>query len=258
MFERIPRLKAVLDDQKHERHRRLIGLAVEHQRPVVRMIRDGFPEPTRTEVIEFNVRKQVGRRVTLTASATIAGEGYAERENITGNFDSNPFSRFNYAKHLLILPERPGFCITDFAQELGTALDSLKPDEVRAAKLPAAFDPETNKLFFSHFTMRANSSLNMAILLKGARQLMREHCLFEAVKSAMECASDAAQSKAREAGIDIASITSASDGQVSYVQGGCRRTLNLERSLRETLEKTYTKYLNPVAERIAFAFSPEL
>ncbi len=247
MFERIPRLRAVLEEKKHDHHRRLIELAVQHQLPVVRMIRDGFPEPTRSEVIELETRKQ--------------GLASAALSNVAVNVDGDPVSRFMYGKHLLELPAKPAFDMLAFAREFGTAYDSMPREELLAANPPSPAFTQHNGVFISLFTLKCVSRLAMGMLLRGAAPLMQDYFTLQAMQKLRDGNGDgraAIESELRGAGIDTASISHGADGTASFSQKGCRRTLNLDRRVGDALDGIYSRYLNPVAKRVAFAFSPEI
>ena len=120
MFERVPKLKAILDDPKNSHHRRFIERGIAHQRPMVIAIRDGFTESLMREVTEHEVRKQ--------------GEIFAT--SISMNISSNAYARFVYAKYKLVLPDKPAMDLIEFAIELGKAVDSLSMGDFRAASFP--------------------------------------------------------------------------------------------------------------------------
>jgi len=243
MFERVPKLKAVLEDPKNLQHRQFIERGIVHQRPMVIAIRDGFKEPLLSEVREHEIRKQ-GKRWAKPITEMLSGNaGY----------------RFAYAKYKLVLPEKPAMDMIEFAIELGNAVDSLSTGDFKTASFPADFSPEKDVFFLNHFSMKGDKRVSMSFLTTSAHKLRRQFFLCRNLQVLRDTPADGTTKQWVEAeGINHASLTYSADGTVFFSQKGCKRTMNLPVQSAWALSQLYQSYLNPIAYRITFAFSPEL
>ncbi len=251
MFERVPRLKAVLDDPRNSHHRRFIERGIAHQRPMVIAIRDGFNEPLMREVTEHEVRKQ----------------GESQAANIRENISSSARCRFAYAKYKLVLPDKPAMDMIEFAIELGKAVDSLSMGDFKAASFHVDFSPDNDRHFLHHFSLGGNSHvlqdrnsrMNMSRLTAPALRLRAEFLFSRNLQTFRDAPDDETTKQwIEKQGVQLPSLAYSADGTVSFTQNGCKRSLNLRLQTESTLASLYNRYLNPIAYRIVFAFNPEL
>lgn len=239
MFERVPKLRAVLDDPKNSHHRKFIERTIEHQRPMVIAIRDGFPEPLRREVGEHEVKKQ----------------GKMWSEHIYTNISESASARFSYARFKLGLPDKPSMDMIEFAIALGEAVDALGMGDFRAASFPEDF---LGIGFLNQYSLTKRSNRSMRFLTDSAQRLRTEFFLLENLRTLRETSDESAKQWVEKQGIDISSLTPSADGTFSFSQNGCKRTLEIGSKTKTVLTKLYRLCLNPIAYRITFAFSPEI
>ncbi len=254
MLERVPKLVAIVNDPKFALQKAFLAAAIEHQKPLVEELRDGFSQNTRELVARALSRRM---KFTRDSLSQVGNPVLADFQLIAG--------RYTYCRDLLTLPSKPSFDMIEFAIAIGEAFDSLRRQDMVDANFPAEFVnssygkngreivPQNIALLRKFSLMDCEGA--MGPLVDNAKRLRYEYFLLSDLNTQIQTPSEETKSKLEVYGIDITSIT-VNGNMVSYVQGTCKHTINFGSKIKGVLNNLYTLYLNPMIERLAFGFSP--